>query len=120
MIIKKIDWLSKEAKEALVYINSKDISFIAFSHPCNLKSGDENLYRIYCLDAKNIRISNLKKPSITQNLNDLGCNIIGKILDKSKNLILVNDICIEIDIDFPNDVNDGSFVEFNCNRLDLY
>jgi hypothetical protein len=46
--------------------------------------------------------------------------IIAKIIDFNNSIVEVGDITIKIEDNIPSWANEGDFVEFTCDRLDLW
>ncbi|MDO5615797.1 MAG: hypothetical protein Q4G16_06380 [Cruoricaptor ignavus] len=120
--IYKIDWLSKNAKEAEVYLSDGNFHLVCFSHPFNYIMGDTAPLPLYALNAKNIHslADDNDVFSIEQVSSSFEYKISGRVVNKDCNQIKVGEFIIELDIAFPNDVQTDSFVSFLCDRIDLY
>lgn len=118
--IKKINWLSKEIKEAEVYICDGKYSIVVFSHPFDRKTGEIISELLYTLNADNIKISVIKEFCILRVSNSFSYNIVGIINNMDENHIKVGSFIIELDVNLPNDLRKGDFISFTCDRIDLY
>ncbi|UWX59149.1 hypothetical protein N0B40_12025 [Chryseobacterium oranimense] len=120
IIIKKIEWLSKEAEEAEVYLSDGSYNIIAFSHPFNQKVGEAISLPLYTLNVKDIYRSD-KKESLIQKIGEtFEYKLIGNVINKEKSHIKIGDFIIELDSILPNDISENEFVSFVCDRLDIY
>lgn len=54
MKIKKIEWISKDAKEAEVVINDGSYECVCFCHPCSISLGEIISDPIIAFDIENI------------------------------------------------------------------
>lgn len=118
--IKKINWLSEEIKEAEVYISDGKYSIVVFSHPFNRKAGEIISELLYTLNADNIKISTVKEFCMFRVSNTFSYNVVGIIHNMDENHIKVGSFTIELDTNLPNDLKQGDFISFTCDRIDLY
>jgi|SRR5690606_9217813 len=117
--IQKINWLSKEIKEAEVCIFDGIFKIVVFSHPFIGKEGDIIAELLYALNTKNITISGIEEYCIERISNTFSYYILGTIINKNTNQIKVGEFIIELDVELPNDVKNGNFISFNCDRIDV-
>lgn len=117
--IYKIDWLSKDAKEAEVYLSDGDFSIVCFSHPLNQIVGDVVRLPIYALNARYI-LKGDEMFLIEKVLSVFGYKISGRVVNIDNNLIKVGEFIIELDVSLPNDIQIDDFVLFTCDRIDIY
>ncbi|WP_353117263.1 hypothetical protein [Myroides odoratus] len=119
--IVKIDWLSKEAKEAEVCISDGAFSLVCFSQPFNYSLGDRVPLPLYTLNTTDICKVKEDEVFYAERI-DLGFEykIFGRVLNKEHNQIDIGKFIIELDVPLPNDIHVGCFVSFICNRIDLY
>ena len=118
--IKKVNWLSKEIKEAEVYLCDGKYSIVVFSYPFDKRNGETISELLYTLNADNIKISNIKEFYINRVSNSFSYNIVGVVCDMDKNCVRIGSFIIEIDNNLPNDVKNGDFIAFTCDRIDLW
>jgi len=117
--IKKINWLSREIKEAEVNIFDGNFNVVVFSHPFNRKEDEIISALLYALNTDNIIISDIQKYYLNRISNTFSYHIIGIVVNKSKSQIKIGEFIIELDVELPNDIKNGDFVSFNCDRIDL-
>ena len=121
MEIVKIDWLSKEAKEAEVCISDGDFSLVCFSEPFNYSLGDRIPLPLYTLNATNIYKVAADEGFYAERIGlDFEYKIVGCVLNKEYNQIEIGEFIIELDVPLPNDIHVGEGVSFICDRIDLY
>lgn len=119
MKICNIQWLSKEAEEAVVTLEGRDLNLICFCHPCRLKYSAE-VEKVYAFNVLGIVASEESQIS-ARRLNDVvppRYEIVGKVLE-GKESVALRDIVIELDIPVPGDILEGDLVKFYCVRLDM-
>jgi hypothetical protein len=119
VIIEKIEWLSKEAREAEVIITHGTYSCLAFSCPCKYEIG-ENIYQpLHGIFCENIYRALENKMLIQKVGNGYFRHIgVGEIISHVRKLIRIGGLFIILEI-LPKDLRDGEYVEFICGRLDL-
>jgi len=122
MFIKHVDWLDRETSEAKVLISDGIIDILCFSHPFYGVTGDKLLDHIYCLDAKNIVVANSQQFYMQreESLGYFGYSICGKLIDRKNQIVRLNNIALCLgDTHIPNDISEGSYIEFEVTRLDI-
>lgn len=115
--IKKIIWFGEQ--EADVLITDGTFELICFSHPCRLKEEQTIDACIGALNSKNIMRSFDNSYYIKKLSGPYNYQLTGKLLNKSKGIIIIGNICIETGGYIPNDIEEGEFISFECNRLDI-
>ena len=116
MIIKKIDWIDENIKEAEVTVTDGTYEIICFCHPCDYKEGDEVKEVLNCFNTGLVYISE-EECLVQKQTPPWDYWIVAKVIDSKSNLAAVGDIMMNVDI--PKDINNGEFIEFNCTRFDL-
>lgn len=121
MFIKSINWIDEEALEAEVTVSDNCIDILCFSHPLQKTIGETLIDPIYCLDAENVMLSYEKITCADKNNSTFGYSIRGKLISKESKLVLLGNIklCLE-DAYIPDGIPEGSFIEFDVPRFDLY
>ena len=121
MKIKKIEWLSKEAKEAEVVINDGSYECVCFCHPCSILEGEIISDPIVAFDAESItKVGNGTEPTINKIIYSMGYNVIGRLKSINPHIVAVGNIMIDIGNDAPKDLCKGDFISFKCSRLDMH
>jgi len=118
MIIKNIEWICKNAMEAVVYIGVEHFRCAAFSQPCNLSIGSKLIEPLYAVDTIGLMISN-KELFVTKHQNSFSHTIFCKVYNVEKNEVIIDCILIELDCSLPLGVHVDDVVEFSCSRLDV-
>ena len=123
MYIKNIEYIDKQEGEAYITLADEKFEikncFICESHPLKINENDKIILRkIYCLGADEIYISNQNKSSIAYKNNVF--NITCQITDKENSIGKINDITIYISRNLPGDIENGDYIEFVTNRLDIF
>lgn len=99
----------------------KEYECKVFCHPCSLAINDCVDNNLYAINSENIFKENEATKNNFYKINNsyFSYSIIGCVFDKIKNIVKVNNICIELDISLPNDISNGDIVSFKCSRLDI-
>ena len=121
LIVERISWIDKNEREADVTITDGVYSIVCFSCPFNQNENDifDNL--IYCFEAHDIVKSFKSDPAIIKKEGFYEYMLIGELKSKSDKIVKVGELLIDIsDADIPNDINEGNYIEFTVDRLDLY
>lgn len=118
MIIKEIEWICKNAMEAVVYVGADPFLCAGFSQPCNLSIGDKLHEPLYAMDTMGLITSN-KELYVTKHQNSFSHTMCCKVYNIEKNEVIIGCILIELDCSLPLGVNVGDVVEFSCSRLDV-
>lgn len=115
--VKKIQWLSEEAKEAEIYIHiNKDNELICFAQPCGLKIGDQ-INELFSLNTISVQKKQEEEYGIISMHNNKYL-LSGRVKHIKPASIEVYDVVVRCD-DLPGDIHIGEYVEFVCERLDI-
>lgn len=87
MYIKRIEWLDKEGKEAIIEVAKGKESLICFSCPCLYNLSDVLYESLECLDSNNIVLCNTKKCGIKKLEGAFKYKLAGQIKDKKRGRI---------------------------------
>ncbi|NER00768.1 MAG: hypothetical protein F6K30_29415 [Cyanothece sp. SIO2G6] len=117
--VKKIEWLSRDAEEALVHITDGIFDCIAFSQPCKKKTGDIIEQPLLVFGTYAIEVIDVNTVSIHRAGSTLGYEIYAKVMDVKRGIISVGSLEFELDIPLPGDVDKGCIIRFICQRIDL-
>ena len=119
--VNKVNWLSKEAKEAEVYLSDGSFNIICFAQPFEESIGDEILQPLYTLNARLIctLLHDDQIFLIEKNGSDFEHKLAGRFIDKKNNYIQIGDFIINIDASLPNDIREGDFIFLTCDRIDI-
>lgn len=118
MKVKNIIWISQEILEAEIIVSDLTFDLICFSHPCNFKEGQE-VQNIHVFDAENIMKSTQKEYIIKKLKAPLQYELTGKLIDRSKGIVQIGGLTLQLDNPVPKDIPSGEFISFRCARLDL-
>jgi hypothetical protein len=119
--IVSIEFLSREAEEALITISDGENECIAFSQPCHNLHGDIINQYLHAFNTKSVLfIDDHEDCYIRQEINSLEATIKAIVVDLDNGIVRVGSIEIELDKSFPGGIRINDCVEFNCGRLDLW
>ncbi|EIT84011.1 hypothetical protein A374_18299 [Fictibacillus macauensis ZFHKF-1] len=76
---------------------------------------------IYCLNVSNL-VKAEKSEYFIGKLDDyFAYRLIGKLIDKQYEKVKLGELLLELDNNLlPGDINEGDFISFCCQRLDIY
>ncbi|MEC1262367.1 hypothetical protein P9D34_18475 [Bacillus swezeyi] len=119
MKIKRINWLSREALEAEVVVTDAESEITCFAHPLNYKEDSELKDPIYCHDVTDL-VKAEKEVHLIEKLDGhFEYSFTGELVDKQLELVKIGQFLLELDTDWPGDIEDGDFVSFISKRLDI-
>jgi len=116
--IKNIEWISKEALEAEVIVTDGETEIRCFAQPLNYTEGYVLKNPIYCLNVSDLMKAEKPKYTIEKLDEYFSYRFTGKLVHKEK--VLVGKFILELDNEIPGDINDGDFITFLCQRLDIF
>ncbi|MDQ1300076.1 MAG: hypothetical protein QG636_744 [Patescibacteria group bacterium] len=117
--IKRVAWLSKDAREARVLITDGKHELECFAQPFTGALGDVVQGPILVLDCDRVEKVDAVEMK-TQKLDDhFAYSLTLKVKDSSTSTLLLGDIEILARNCLPADIADGDFVNLTCSRLDL-
>jgi len=119
--IKKINWISQEALEAEVVVTDGELEIMCFAQPLNYLEESELIEPIYCLNVSNLVKAEKSEYSIEKLDDYFAYRLIGKLIDKRYEKVKLGELLLELDNNLlPGDINEGDFISFCCQRLDIY
>lgn len=119
--IKKINWISQEALEAEVVVTDGELEIMCFAQPLNYLEESELIEPIYCLNVSNLVKAEKSEYSIEKLDDYFAYRLIGKLIDKQYEKVKLGELLLELDNNLlPGDINEGDFISFCCQRLDIY
>ena len=119
MYIKNLDWISKSAEEAELVVTDDTYICIVFSQPCKYQEGDKLLEPLHAFMAENLMISyelNFK----LERISNFEHRCVARVTDIDENLVRIGDISVKLDVNIPSWAENGSLIEFECCRIDLW
>ncbi len=120
MIIKRCEWLSKSAQEAVLFVGNENYECAAFSQPCSAKVDDSLVEPLLAINVKGIaKIDGNFQVAIDRQGASLAHDVIAEVIDSKARLVSVDSIIIELDDPLPGDINSGDVIQFSCGRLDV-
>ncbi|MCM1123501.1 MAG: hypothetical protein NC416_13040 [Eubacterium sp.] len=121
MHIEKIEWLSKEGKEAILTVVSDTKRLVCFSCPCFNNIGDELTEPIECLDTYDVVLCEKREDSIEKMEGEFEYKLQGELKDVQNGTVDVYGFIIHIDENrIPGDITNGMFIQFIVSRLDIW
>lgn len=120
MIVKRREWLSEVAKEAILIVGDSGFECASFSHPCEIEVGatiDDPLFAI------NIKSLFLEPSDASLQISRVGDSlehkVVARVVDVESSTVSVGSLIIELDEALPGDVSANDIVSFSCGRLDV-
>ena len=121
MYVKKIEWLDKISKEAIVEVSEGTEQLVCFSCPCPYKLNDRLCEPLECLDTRHIALCVAEEYDIKKLEGAFCYQLKGQIKDKNRGLVDVYGLILHIDQqEIPNDIENGMYIEFTTSRIDLW
>lgn len=121
MYVEKIEWLSKEGKEAILTVAKDTKCLMCFSCPCSNNIGDELAEPIECLDTYDIVLCEKREDIIEKMEGSFGYKLQGELKDVQNGIVDVYGFIIHIDEKrIPGDITDGMYIQFIVSRLDIW
>ena len=123
MIVKKINWISKAAKEAELVVTDGIHECLAFSQPCSLQENEMFTAPLHVIDVENLMKvidQNIEEKimKITESYFSQYC--VAKVFKANESMVSVGNIIMQFENTIPGWAKDGDFVEFKCSRLDIW
>lgn len=120
MRIFKIERLSEEILEAEVEVFDGKYIIKCFAHPLQKDEGSEIEEPIYCYDVTQIIKAEENKYNVTKLGNNFNYLLTGQLIDKNNEIVKLGKLLFELDSNLiPGDINEGDYISFNCERLDI-
>lgn len=118
LTVVSIHWLSHEAAEAVLTLQSKEFSFLAFSHPFAGSEGDA-IERLFAFGVSNMRTTCDDGEAVMNRPNSFHCTVRAVVVSVAPPILTLCGALVELDAPLPGDVGPGVRVEFVCERLDV-
>lgn len=119
MRIIEIDEYNEAAHEALVKVTDGIYTVECFSQPCTLEMRKEWVAPLECLNVYEIYADNSE-----EKLSKVGFfeyEIVGKLVNRNKGIVTVGNLYFHIDATLiPKDINEGQYIFFVVDRIDIY
>lgn len=113
-----IEWLDKDAEEAVLTISDGTHSLRCFAHPFRGVRGAPVASPLATLDAENV----VRAPAQSVDVRPVGSGfkheVIGVVSKTLPPTVRVGDLLLELDVSLPGDVSVGELVEFVTDRID--
>ena len=121
MMIKKLTWLSRAAKEAELVVSDGKYECIAFSQPCDVQEGDNLKESLHAFMVNNLMVSRQKDCNISLiRVEGLAQHCVAEVVDAEDGLVKIGNIEIILEGKAPPEAIPGNLVEFTCARLDVW
>ncbi|MEM9538385.1 MAG: hypothetical protein AAGA60_02615 [Cyanobacteria bacterium P01_E01_bin.42] len=115
--VKSIEWLSKDAEEALLCITDGVYECLVYDQPCDLNVGSLVYEPLETLDACGAVRVNESKIGFSKMRGYFDYDITAEVVDTNAEIVKVGNILIDIQYSLPGDIHQGDIVNFTCNRL---
>lgn len=120
MIIKRSEWLSDTAEEAILYIGDNYFECAAFSYPCNLNIGDSLTEPLQAISVRGVvKMLSSVQLSIHRQGKSFVHDVVAKVINPQAGIVAVGSIEIELDEPLPRDIGLEDVIQFTCGRLDV-
>ncbi len=120
MIIKRCEWLSKSAQEAVLFVGNENYECAVFLQPCSAKVDDSLVEPLLAINVKGIaKIDGNFQVAIDRQGASFAHDVVAEVIDSKARLVSVDSIIIELDDPLPGDINSGDVIQFSCGRLDV-
>jgi hypothetical protein len=120
MIIKRSEWLSESAQEAILFVGDDCFECAAFSHPCNLNTGDSLTEPLLAISVKGvIKEQESVQLAIHRQGESFVHDVVAKVTNPQARIVSVGAIEIELDEPLPSDIGLEDVIQFTCGRLDV-
>lgn len=119
MKIVQIDWISREALEAEVTLTDGSFDVVCFAHPFIGKVGEIINQEISTLNSDQIYRMQDTEYLVEKLADPFAYRLSGKVLNKKMPLVQIGDFKIILDNNLPGDLEEGQYVSFICDRLDI-
>lgn len=111
MIVKQCEWISKDAKEAMLTIGDDKMQCAAFSHPCYRSVGDVLLEPLLAVSIKNIaKMKSGSQPYMRCLRDGLAHEFLAEVTNLEKSLVVAGKFIIELDDALPGDISLGDMI----------
>ena len=120
--IQEIEWLSKEAEEALVLVTDGLYICQAFCQPCTREVGETIEQSLFSFETQGLEVSNKDQNQVSIRRIDstFRHEIYARVVDLRLEIVEVGNIRFELDIDFSKELTLNCIVKFFCERIDLF
>ncbi|MGL5515139.1 MAG: hypothetical protein ACRDBM_18160 [Sporomusa sp.] len=119
--ISNLSWISQDAMEAEITITDGVYELVCFSQPCNFIKGQQISEPIHCMNNTNVVRSKNKEYYIGKLKGVFDYNITAKLIDENCGLVKIGKIIIELEKgSLPGDIEENEYLNFDCQRLDIY
>lgn len=120
MIVKRCEWISRDAQEAMLTIGDENFECIAFSHPCSMQVGRRLREPLLAISIRGVTKEALNTQPVMQRLGEsFAHEFVAEVVNLKERLVLVGSVVIELDDVLPGDISVGDFIRFSCGRLDV-
>ncbi len=121
MYIKRIEWIDKEEKEAILKVSCNKKNIVCFAYPCLYNVGDILNDPLECLDCHEIIECDEARYSIEKLEGKFKYRLKGKIKDIQNGIMEVYGFDIHIDRSrVPGDIINGMYVQLVTSRIDIW
>ncbi|QJI32247.1 hypothetical protein HKK55_27310 [Pseudomonas sp. ADAK18] len=120
MIVKRCEWISKDAQEAMLTIGDENFECVAFSHPCSMQVGDRLREPLLAISIRGATKAELNAQPVMQRLGEsFAHEFLAEVIDLKERLVVVGSVVVELDDVLPGEISVGDLIRFSCGRLDV-
>jgi hypothetical protein len=117
MVVKKIVWLSEIALGAMVTISDGSFECEAFGQPCNVIEGQVIIDPLLTEVSANIWVVYDEPLCLIKETRYFFHEVVAELVDKSKHLVRIGQITLEVEGYFPGDSKNGDMVKFYADKI---
>ncbi len=121
MIVKKVNWISKDAAEAEVWLTDGTYEALCFSQPFELEEGDKVSDCLHAFDTQEVMMQETQKNCFHRISDSFDYSVEGILIDKKMGIVKIGGFKIELEEhSIPKDLKEGAYISFKCARLDIW
>lgn len=118
--IKKIKYISIEAKEAEILISDGKYELICFSQPYD-EDIDKKIEVLNCYNNQFVMRADTMECLIEKLIEPFAYRIIGKVINSNKNIVKIGEILLQLEeYAIPKDIKENEYISFYVQRIDIY
>lgn len=101
VIVREVEYLSKDAEEALVYLTDGVYECAAFCQPCDKVAGDLIKQLLVAFGTQGVEIANSDVLAIKRIGSTFGYEVCAEVIDVDLRILKVGSILLELDVSLP-------------------
>uniref|UniRef100_A0A0C1NA65 Uncharacterized protein n=1 Tax=Tolypothrix bouteillei VB521301 TaxID=1479485 RepID=A0A0C1NA65_9CYAN len=118
-VISQIEYLSKDADEALVSITDGVYGCVAFCQPCERLVGELIKEPLLAFGTEGVVLSNEETLGFRRIRDTFRHEVYARVTDATLGIVSVGSIRLELDTPLPGGIVTGDSINFFCDRVDV-